>query len=178
MRWKTWAPVYAVFVTFLIVGIWHGPGWNFVVLGATQGIAINYEFFTKRQRLQIASKLIPYWVNFVSRLMVFSFFAITLVFFYSSNVSDAGYFLTHLFKGLEWSLSGHGVGFDYNSEYIIVLLGILIVLLVDYVNEKGIVIRKALNSKPAIKWALYYGLILSVLLFRKIDMADFIYVQF
>jgi len=177
MRWKKWAAVYGVFMTFLIVGIWHGAGWNFVILGALQGVAINYEFFTKRQRLHIASRLNPYWVKFFSRMIVFFFFAFTLIFFNVSSTSDAFYFITHIFRGIEWKMSGHGLGINHIDFYI-VFWGILTVLTVDYLNEKGILIREALNYKPAIKWALYYGLILSVLILRYTETTDFIYFQF
>jgi len=46
-KWGKWASVFAVFITFLVIGVWHGPGWKFIILGLLQGIAINYEFFTK-----------------------------------------------------------------------------------------------------------------------------------
>jgi D-alanyl-lipoteichoic acid acyltransferase DltB (MBOAT superfamily) len=176
-RWKQWAAVYGVFMTFLIVGIWHGAGWNFVILGALQGVAINYEFFTKRQRLRIASRLNPYWVKLFSRLVVFLFFAFTLIFFNVSSTSDAFYFITHIFKGIEWKIFGHGLGLTH-FEFYIVFVAILTVLFVDYLNEKGIVLREALNSKPIVKWALYYGLVLAVLIFGKSEAKEFVYFQF
>jgi len=177
MRWKKWAAVYGVFVTFLIIGIWHGSGWNFVILGALQGVAINYEFFTKRKRLQVASKLNSYWVKFFSRLIVFFFFAVTLVFFNAKSVGDSYYFITHLFKGVEWKLSGYNMGVTH-TDHIIGLIGILIVLMFDYLNEKGIYIRDALKTRPVFRWSLYYGLVISVLMFGKFAAADFVYFQF
>jgi len=176
-RWKNWAAVYAVFITFLVVGIWHGAGWNFVILGALQGIAINYEFITKRQRLKIASKLNPYWVRLFSRIVVFFFFAFTLIFFNVSHTPDAFYFIGHIFKGIEWKLFGHGLGLTH-FEFYIALIGIVTVLFVDYLNEKGIIIRSALNHRPFPKWALYYMLIFAVLIFGRTEAKEFIYFQF
>ena len=177
MRWKKWAAVYGVFITFLIIGIWHGSGWNFVILGAMQGIAINYEFFTKRKRLQIASKLNTYWVKFFSRLIVFCFFALTLVFFNARSVGDAYYFITHLFQGIELRLTGYDMGVTH-TDYIIVFIGILIMLMFEYLNEKGIYIRDVLRTRPVFRWSLYYGLVISVLMFGKFAAADFVYFQF
>ena len=180
MRWKKWAAVYGVFMTFLIIGIWHGAGWNFVILGTMQGVAINYEFFTKRQRLRVASHLHPYWVRFFSRILVFVFFAFTLVFFNASGVSDAFYIITHLFSGLSLQIDGliGDMGFGTRIDGIIILWGILTVLTVDYLNEKGIRIRETLNTQPLIKWGLYYALILSVLILGKTATYQFIYFQF
>ncbi len=177
IRWKKWAAVYGVFITFLIIGIWHGSGWNFVILGAMQGVAINYEFFTKRKRLQIASKMNTYWVKFFSRMIVFFFFAVTLVFFNAKSVGDAHYFLTHLFQGIEYKLTGFDMGVTH-SDHIIALIGIGIVLLFDYMNEKGILIREALKTKPVFRYSLYYGLVIVVLMFGKFAASDFVYFQF
>lgn len=177
IRWKKWAAVYGVFITFLIIGIWHGSGWNFIILGALQGVAINYEFFTKRKRMKIASRFNPYWVKFFSRIIVFFFFAVTLVFFNAKSVSDSAYFLSHLFKGVEMKLVGYDMGVTH-VDHIIALTGIVIVLLFDYLNEKGIVIRHALKDKPVIRWLLYYVLVFSVLIFGKFAASDFVYFQF
>ena len=177
IRWKKWAAVYGVFITFLIIGIWHGAGWNFVILGAMQGVAINYEFFTKRKRLRIASKMNTYWVKFFSRMIVFFFFFFLLVFFNSKSVEDAHYFLTHLFQGIEYEITGYDMGVTH-SDHIIALIGIGIVLLFDYMNEKGILIRDALKTKPVFRYSLYYGLVIVVLMFGKFAASDFVYFQF
>ena len=147
------------------------------MLGALQGIAINYEFFTKRQRLQFASRFNPYWVKFFSRLMVFIFFGFTLIFFNASSPADAFYFMSHIFSGIEWQVVGHGLGLT-RIEYFIVFTGILTVLYVDYLNEKGILIREAVSTRPVIKWGIYYGLVLSVLILGKTSGPEFIYFQF
>jgi D-alanyl-lipoteichoic acid acyltransferase DltB (MBOAT superfamily) len=180
MRWKKWAAVYGVFMTFLIIGIWHGAGWNYVILGAMQGIAINYEFFTKRKRLQIASRLNPYWVKLFSRGLVFIFFAFTLVFFNSASVTDAFFFISHIFRGITMELDGliGDMGFGTRIDGLIIIWGILTVMTLDYINEKQIRIRQYLNSKPFLKWSLYYGLIISVLILGKTTTHEFIYLQF
>jgi D-alanyl-lipoteichoic acid acyltransferase DltB (MBOAT superfamily) len=177
MRWKKWAAVYGVFMTFLIIGIWHGSGWNFIALGALQGIAINYEFFTKKKRIQMASRFNPYWVRFFSRLFVFIFFGFTLVFFNASNLSDALYFIAHLFQNIDWKVSGYNMGMTH-ADHLIALMGILIVMLFDYLNEKGILIREQVASRPLVKWPLYYGLVIIVLVFGKFGGSDFIYFNF
>ncbi len=93
MKWKRWASVYGVFLTFFIIGIWHGANWNFVLLGILQGVAINYEFFTKKTRLEVGSK-IPVWLNlFISRLMTLVFICFSHVLFFSRDIKQAFYYL-------------------------------------------------------------------------------------
>ena len=48
MKWKKWASIYGAFITFLIIGIWHGASWNFVIFGLLQGAAISYEYLSRK----------------------------------------------------------------------------------------------------------------------------------
>lgn len=178
LKWKKWASVYGVFVTFLVIGIWHGPRWNYVLLGILQAIAINYEFFTKRERLKISSRVHPKINVFLSRCITIIFFGVTLIFFNAKTVKEAFYFIGHLFKGLEFKLVGYNMGL-LHEDLLIAFLGTIIVLLVDYLNEKNIYIRDWLSTKPVwLRWSVYYGLVLTVIIFGKFAASDFIYVQF
>ncbi|MBK6344434.1 MAG: hypothetical protein IPF68_00625 [Bacteroidales bacterium] len=51
------AAIAGIFVSFFVIGIWHGANWTFIMVGILQGIAISYEFASKKKRLEIASKL-------------------------------------------------------------------------------------------------------------------------
>ena len=77
-KWKSWGSAYAVFLAFLIIGIWHGPRWNFIILGIIQALAINYEFFTRRSRIKLAKKLPANIVMRISRILTFLFFCFSL----------------------------------------------------------------------------------------------------
>jgi alginate O-acetyltransferase complex protein AlgI len=51
IRWRNWGLIgihLSVFLTFLISGLWHGAGWNFIVWGLLHGLAISFELFTKK----------------------------------------------------------------------------------------------------------------------------------
>ena len=56
-KWGKYAAVFAVFITFTLFGIWHGAGWTFMILGFLQAVAINYEFFTKKWRVAVFSRM-------------------------------------------------------------------------------------------------------------------------
>lgn len=177
MRWKQWAAVYGVFVAFLVIGIWHGAGWTFIFLGILQGIAINYEFFTKRKRLQIASHVSGWWIKFLSRCVVFVFFGLTLIFFNARSLHDAFYFIGHLFSGIGDKFIGFDMGIP-RIDYVIVGLGMAIVYWVDITNEKGKQVRQQLKKRPVLRYSLYYGLVLAVIIFGKFAASDFVYFQF
>ena len=71
-KWKRWAVVYAIAVTFVICGIWHGANMTFVWFGVVQAMILICEMFTKDRRLvwaeqwgrtyQWASVVLTFWV--------------------------------------------------------------------------------------------------------------------
>jgi alginate O-acetyltransferase complex protein AlgI len=91
-----YASVLAVFITFTLFGIWHGAGWNFMILGIIQAFAINYEFFTKRKRITLFSKLPDYIRIWTGRIITYCFFGASLIFFFSPDQSTTYTFFSKL----------------------------------------------------------------------------------
>lgn len=88
-RWGIYASSSAVFVTWILFGIWHGAGWNFMILGLLQALVINYEFITKEWRAKLFSRL-PYYIRIWSgRIITYLFFCCSMVFFFSHDLSSA-----------------------------------------------------------------------------------------
>ena len=171
------AAVAGIFISFFVIGIWHGANWTFVMVGVLQGIAISYEFITKRKRLQIASKLNPSIVKFVSRLLTYLFFSLTLVFFNSKNIGDAWYFITHIFQDLHFQLSGNKLIYDAYS-FFIALAAFLIIFVTEAFQENGVDVEsKFLRQPRIIRWLGYYVMIAFVFYFSGAGNA-FVYLQF
>ena len=68
MQWRDWprpklAAALALLVTFLVSGLWHGAGWNFVIWGALHGtyLIVNRFCFTKHRLPKRVAWLIT-WV--------------------------------------------------------------------------------------------------------------------
>jgi alginate O-acetyltransferase complex protein AlgI len=178
IKWKQWASVYAVFITFLIIGIWHGANWNFVILGLLQGIAINYEFFTKKTRLEAGRKL-PVWLNIsLSRLFTIIFICISHVFFFTKNSHDSFYYFSSMFKGSANSLTGVSFGYTL-KDLIIMSLGILIVLFSEYRDETGRKsIKAAILNNKYIFWTVIVATVALLVLTGVNKSSGFIYEQF
>jgi D-alanyl-lipoteichoic acid acyltransferase DltB (MBOAT superfamily) len=171
------AAIIGIFLTFFVIGIWHGANWTFVVLGILQAIAISYEFYTKRKRLQIASRLPGRFVTFTSRIITFIFFCFTLVFFNAKSTNDAIYFITHLFSNIEIQITGHKFIYEkFNFIFAMVAFGIL--FMIEYLQEKGVDLLKHFLRQPRlIRWLGYYLLILMVYYFSSGE-DTFVYLQF
>lgn len=161
-RFGNKAAIAGIFISFFVIGIWHGANWTFVTVGLLQGIAISYEFVTKRKRLQIASTMNPRVVAFVSRTLTYLFFSLTLVFFNAHSIDDAFYFLTHIFTKFDMNLSGNKLIYDANGFMIgIAAFGVL--FLTEIFQERGENVEKYFLQMPRlVRWAGYYLLIIAV----------------
>lgn len=158
-RFGNRAAIAGIFVTFFVIGIWHGANWTFVVVGLLQGIAISYEFATKRKRIEIASKLNPKFVVFASRILTFLFFCFTLIFFNAHSIGDAWYFITHIFTNLRVQLTGNKLIYD-SAGFFIALIAFAVMFVIEVFNEKGIDVSANFLRKPRlVRWIGYYILI-------------------
>lgn len=88
-KWGKYAAVTAVFITFTLFGIWHGAGWNFMILGFLQAVAINYEFFTKKWRMALFSKMPASIRIWSGRVFTYLFFGFSHIFFFSPDFNTA-----------------------------------------------------------------------------------------
>jgi len=87
-----------LFITFLLGGIWHGAGWNFIIWGILHGVAtVVHRFFN---RLSI---ILPYWFGW---FLTFNFLNISWVFFRAKTFDDALKVLSGMF-GFEGFLPKH-----------------------------------------------------------------------
>lgn len=171
------AAIIGIFLTFFVIGIWHGAAWTFVVLGLLQGIAISYEFYTKRTRITYARKFNQRAVTFFSRLITFLFFCLTLIFFNAHSLSDAFYFITHLFSGIDLKLTGHDLIFD-KKGFLIAMAAFMILFVWEYLEESGRSPAKWFFGLPKpVRWLGYYSLILAIYIFGG-QQDTFIYLQF
>lgn len=171
------AAIIGIFLTFFVIGIWHGANWTFVVLGILQGIAISYEFYTKRSRIRIAKKLPQPLVNIGSRLITFIFFSFSLIFFNSHNIHDAWYMVTHLFSNLEFKMTGHDFVYE-KVNFFTGLFAFLILLAIEWFIENGKNVYVSYMTKPRwVRWAGYYCLVFLVYYFSG-GKDNFVYMQF
>ena len=176
-RFGNTAVVTGIFLTFFIVGIWHGANWTFVILGVLQGIAIVYEFYSKKNRMKIASRLPKSSVNAFSRIVVFIFMNFSMVFFYSNSVSDAWYLITHLFSNIQFN-SNEFSFISHKPEFFFALICFAVILVMEMYIEKGKDLMSIYLKKPLwIQWTGYFTCIVLIYIFRS-EIGSFYYMRF
>jgi len=179
IRWGKWASVYGVFITFLVIGIWHGANWTFVILGILQGIAINYEFFTKKYRIKYGGKL-PHWLNTsLSRLITYVFMSISIVLFFSKNIQNAIYYFHSMFNFNKLTFHTLETNFHFSQgDLAITVITTLIILLSEYHDEYKKPFIEFILKKRIYFWASVYILLTALILFKMGHSISFVYEQF
>lgn len=84
-----------LFLVFLVSGIWHGAGWNFVLWGALHGMLYLVTRAWQRRQPWQANAI----VHVLSVALTFLFLNVTWMLFRSADLSQAGEFLGRLIGG-------------------------------------------------------------------------------
>lgn len=180
-KYKKNATTIALFLTWVLFGIWHGAGWNFMILGVLQALAVYYEFSTRKWRNSVFSMLPPVLRTWSGRLFTYVFYSISLVFFFAPDLKSA---LT-LFSSLP--KSGGSLPADLAATNLVVLvLSILLVLLSEVLVEDFEKISNRIKSVWhnnrrigfVLRWLVYYGCIFLLMAFSNTEAHEFVYFQF
>lgn len=183
---------WAVFVTFLISGLWHGADWKYVVLGLVSGVSIILsmllknikDFFAGLVRLNSIPKLRRVW----QILVTFAIVNVGWVFFRANSVHDGVYIIEKIIYGLPsaaasfrpllfWQSLSYGNGLS--KVELLIGLAAVVVLEAVHLFERSRDPRRWLASQPWwIRWTVYYALVLVIVFFGKFGDQQFIYFQF
>lgn len=158
-----------IFVTFLVSGIWHGANWTFILWGILHGVFQIIEKMLGWQKCTTSSKI----VRFSRILLTFILVSIAWIFFRQPTIGDA-------FEVIERILTEHGTLFKpSNKDVVFSLLSIGIVVCADMLREfQTKKFYRLIQAPIAIRWCMYYALLLLILLSGVFDSSQFIYVSF
>jgi alginate O-acetyltransferase complex protein AlgI len=168
-------------VVFVVSGLWHGANWTFIVWGAIHGLLMIGSIGGAKLTNQFSpNRLAGRTSTIISGIKIFATFHLVLlswVFFRANTMSDAVYIIRNIFTGFEIA-GGYGLNFGGSYEIVITTVALSVLLLVDFLREKGIS-SNFIGSRPVVlRWALYYVLLISILLFGEFGISEFIYFQF
>ena len=184
-NWGKKAVVFGLFITFLLSGLWHGAGWTFIIFGLLQGIALNYEFLTKKKRKKLFSHIPSTLNNIISIACVLLFITFCWIFFRAKNISDAFVIIRNSFLETKSSFEGsfhYGLNsvkiFYTKLDWIFILVSLIILFIVHWIQTDRSP-NLLISKQPFyIRWSLYFALLLLLLFGRQMEKAQFIYFQF
>lgn len=172
--WGKTAIVFGLMLTFFTSGIWHGAGWTYIIWGIMHGIALSYEFLTKKRRKKLFNKLPQKANEWLSVLFTFSYVTLSLIFFRAATVHDALTITDNIFSFKKGPLFiGFAAGFVYS-------IALILFLLASEINEKVYNNKYSVlySDNTWIRRAGYVTLILIMLMIGVFNGGQFIYFQF
>jgi len=170
---------YAVTVTFLICGLWHGANWTFVIWGSvfcfylisanlSKNSVNNFYLFLRMKKDSKVRKFVDIFITF--HLVLFAW-----VFFRAENVGQA---IGYLSKILSTSIFAKPYFEGRNDSFPIILL-ILIFAIIEWYGKEYQYAIANLGIKWArpIRYAVYYVIIVAIFWFGSKEQ-QFLYFQF
>lgn len=168
-----------LFAVFLVSGLWHGANWTFVIWGALNGIYQVIATILRGTGDKIGKSLrLPSPVaSFLSAVLTFHLILVTWVFFRASSLDDATTVFTTVGKNLA-NMPNLLAARAYGTE-IYLSGGLILVLLVVELLDENRAIWEKLRVRPTyVRWAVYYVLLLALLILGSWQMRQFVYMQF
>lgn len=171
-------------IVFLIVGIWHGAEWHYVIYGLFNGVIIAlsvlmsgaYKKGVEACKINIQS----FWWRGWQIARTFFLVMFSGVFDYVTDMKQSTGMLRQMFDfgngGLIKNFSYSGFG---KLTLVIVFLFTAVWFFISVQKEKGIKIRSKISTFPLpVRWAIYLFLIFATPYFQSSNMAGFLYAQF
>lgn len=165
--------ILAMLIGESLLGLWHGASWTFVFFGLYHGLAIIFYYLIKK-----------WWDKLPTVLSVFLTFLVVSggwIFFRASSLADVWYVFTHLLTASQYGYwhDIQGIFLHYEYEFLIIIIPIIVVILAQYFERKrGELVAFVNSCSWKWRWAIYYLLIMSILLFGSFGSKQFIYFNF
>lgn len=173
-NWKSGA-VFSLTVVFLLAGLWHGARWTFIVFGMMHGVAMIYEYSSRRARRRWAKKIPGQLYGMLSTILTFSFLCFTWIFFRSVSMHDAFSIISSLghlnFSNPQINIAGA------NSLYFL-FAGIIVLEIVQWFIKNNEFYSLLKNQPRWLRISAYHLLIIAILAFGNFNNTQFIYFQF
>lgn len=177
-------------IVFLVVGIWHGAAWKFIVYGIYNGVIIAFSgLMTKnyrewKKKIHIDDKSTGWHIFQIIRT-----FLLVNISWYFDRADTIPQALTMMKNSVTYFEPAQILNIQFgqmNLKYTPVFIAVLLVccaicFVVSFLQERGTKIRQSLSTKIwVIRWAIYLAMIFAMpLLGRMPDTAGgFIYAQF
>lgn len=175
----------ALLVNMVSVGVWHGASWTYLVFGLMHGTFLIVSVLTLKRRDAFFRRhpLLARARMVAAPLATFHLVVLALVVFRASSVSSALSYVAHAVPGL----TDNGIAptrLDVKALALTgkLLLGIPVVAVCAELASWAIRAWSGgtplLRTPRAVRWALYYALILITLNLSRLGQETFIYAQF
>lgn len=176
-------------IVWLLTGLWHGTGWNYVIWGIYFGTIIicgtvfadQYKLLAEKLHIDVNRK------SYVLFQMIRTFFVYTIGRLITApgsleNTVLAVRQMFHCFNPwIFWDGTLYKMGLDY-KDLCVILIGMDIVRRISMMQEKGSVRQMIADRNIVFRWIIYYAAFFAIVIFGMYgpgyNANDFIYANF
>lgn len=187
---KVFSATLASVIVFVIVGIWHGTGWNYVVYGCYQAIFVSSavllgpSYKKWKTALHINDESISWQVFAIIRTFVILVFGRMLI--RAKDLTQAIELYKKTFSKWNPEVLFNGTLYEYGLDiknYYLMIACIILVIVVDVIHYKKIQIRELILRQDVVfRYAIYFIAIFAIIIFGiyggEFTSASFIYQGF
>lgn len=170
---KAFSTAIPLAVVWLLTGLWHGSGWNYILWGVYWGtlIIISTVFEPEMKKLgkfvNIDTESGGYL--FFQRFRTFLLFVISRIITIPSELKTSGYIFKSIFTDFApWKVvdgSIYELGLD-RPDFTLVIIALVLLMVVSKKQESGVVIRDKIGALPLIpRWIFWIAACFAVLIF-------------
>jgi len=186
-KYKKAGLIISTILTFLLVGLWHGANWTFIVFGFLHGlyfIPLILKGSLKKNKIVAKGRLIPSFKEFFGMLALFILTSLTTVFFRAENIIGAIAYISGIASKSLFSIP---YVIEESSGVKIIpktlLIFIFLFLFVEWFGRKEEYAIAKLGGKwrRPLRWIIYYTIMFAIifsLLWYGGEKQQFIYFQF
>jgi D-alanyl-lipoteichoic acid acyltransferase DltB (MBOAT superfamily) len=153
----------AILITFVLVGLWHGVGWTFLLWGTLHGIALAIQVLWRRLRIRLP--------NFAAWALTFAFVDLTWVVFRAPDLAGAARVLRAMFSGLPKIPLPSGIA-NLDPGQVILIVAMLLIAFPIYS------FTIARRMKPGLWTAGVAAILLTAIVLRFASVSYFLYAFF
>jgi D-alanyl-lipoteichoic acid acyltransferase DltB (MBOAT superfamily) len=180
-RVAPWRNQLNLLIVFLLSGLWHGAAWTFVVWGALHGSYLLVGNWTSKLRATLARatgiERVPLLHAWFQRFVVFHLVTFAWLFFRAKSFTNAWALLS---RAWPQRLALGDVLIKPMGRYELGLgLGAIAFMWVLHLWQEGANTADFVATRRTpVRWALYYVMLVCILLFGEFNLTEFIYFQF
>jgi D-alanyl-lipoteichoic acid acyltransferase DltB (MBOAT superfamily) len=170
-----------ILIVFFLTGMWHGSTVNFLIWGGLHGIFIVGTILVQNLWNRISpiddQPKTQSWMSGLQILLTFLLVSFAWIFFRADTISDALIIVRRIFTDIQLD-TGYGMNLGGAFEISIIVASLSILILVDFLRERGKSLELLFSRPIFVRWFVYYALFFSILLFGKLNVTEFIYAGF
>ena len=168
--------IFGVLFAFILLGLWHGAGWNFIIFGLMHGIYVAFETYIRKSSPKFANN--RFFKTRIGRI-VSILFTQYLIFFawISFRVEDTDLMIYTMQKFLIWDFQiENTIGFIRAHKFESGLICLFLIL--HFISYRLGNLIQRISSRNVFLFVFLTVVIVSILFFYDGNSEDFIYFKF